>query len=96
MLVNQPQYIAIASKGHNLVVPLNLLEGDMVGNRFIIYYKAPETYVYRFDEESRATLTQLLCKQAADPRLNLSWFDAALIVRTAKDVINKRYNTIRF
>ena len=78
-------------------MPLNLSRGFVEDARFIIYYKQPDTYVYRYDQESREALTNLVCKQAADPRLNLSWFDAALIVKTAKDIRNnKRFNIIRF
>lgn len=68
----------------------------MEESRFIIYYKNPDTYVYKYDADSRAALTQQLCKQAADPLLNLSWFDAALIIKTAKDAQHNRFNIIRF
>jgi len=58
----------------------------MCNRRYIVYCKGPDRYVYCFDYQSRASLTQLLCKQAADPKLNLTWYDAALIVRTAKNI----------
>jgi hypothetical protein len=41
--------------------------------------KGEERYVYVFDDESRAEVLSVLSDQAADPRLDLSWFDAAVL-----------------
>jgi hypothetical protein len=56
---------------------------------YIVYVKGKHKYVYRFDSVSTVALTQLLCKQAADPDLDLYWQDAAAIVRAAKDITKK-------
>jgi hypothetical protein len=42
--------------------------------------KGEERYVYVYDDESRPVLTGALHDQAADPRLSLSWFDAAVLI----------------
>lgn len=53
---------------------------------YIFYYKHPETYVYKYDSSSRDQLTQLINRQASNPDLSLTWYDAAIIVKTAKEL----------
>jgi hypothetical protein len=56
-----------------------------VGREFnvLALVKGQERYIYAYDEESRASLLEALRAQAADPRLSLNWFDAALLTRKA-------------
>jgi hypothetical protein len=42
--------------------------------------KGSERYVYVYDDESGPALTKAVQDQAADPRLSLSWFDAAVLI----------------
>jgi hypothetical protein len=46
--------------------------------------KGDERYIYIYDDPSRATLIDTFRDQAADPRLNLSWFDAAILTEKAR------------
>ena len=41
--------------------------------------KDGERYVFLYDEESVSTLLQTLGRYAADPELNFSWYDAAVL-----------------
>ena len=45
--------------------------------------KGDDHYVYVYDEESRAALMKFFREQAADDRLSLSWFDAAVLTEKA-------------
>lgn len=65
----------------------------MAEKQLIVYVKKPDTYIYQYDDQSRSQLIDLLSKQAADPRLNLSWYDAALIMRTAKQKSTNRFKS---
>jgi len=65
----------------------------MAEKRLIVYIKEPDTYIYRYDDQSRPLLVDLLSKQAANPKLNLSWYDAALIIRTAKQKSTNRFGS---
>jgi hypothetical protein len=58
-----------------------------VGREFnvLALLKGDERYVYVFDDESRGTLVEFFHAQAADPTLNLSWFDAAVLTRKAEE-----------
>jgi hypothetical protein len=47
--------------------------------------KGEERYVYVYDDESRAALINAVRDQAADPELNLSWFDAAVLVHKLRE-----------
>ncbi|MBX3436717.1 MAG: hypothetical protein KF861_04440 [Planctomycetaceae bacterium] len=41
--------------------------------------KDGERYVFLYDENSVSTLLQTLGRYAADPELNFSWYDAAVL-----------------
>lgn len=45
----------------------------------IALVKDGERYVFLFDQESAPQLLQTLGKYAADPELNFSWYDAAVL-----------------
>ena len=47
--------------------------------------KGNERYVYVYDDPSRPALIDLFRDQAADPRLNLTWFDAAVLTEKARE-----------
>ncbi len=46
--------------------------------------KGVERFIFVYDDDSRAELLDAVRDAAADPRLTLSWFDAALLVERAK------------
>lgn len=47
--------------------------------------KGNERYVYVYDDASRRELLDAFRDQAADPELNLNWFDAAVLTEKAKE-----------
>jgi hypothetical protein len=47
--------------------------------------KGHERYVYVYDDSSRASLLHAFNAQAADPRLSLNWFDAAVLTQKARE-----------
>jgi len=47
--------------------------------------KGEERFIYVYDDESRDTLINAFRDQAADPRLTLSWFDAAVLTEKARE-----------
>ena len=47
--------------------------------------KGPERYIFVYDDESRLPLLDALRDQAADPRLSLSWSDAAVLTAKARE-----------
>ncbi len=47
--------------------------------------KGGERYVFVYDDASRQPLIDTLRNQAADPRLSLTWFDAAILTEKARD-----------
>src|SRR5438067_5456023 len=47
--------------------------------------KGNERYIYVYDDDSRQPLIDAFRDQAADPRLNLTWFDAAVLTEKAKE-----------
>jgi hypothetical protein len=58
-----------------------------VGQEFnvLALIKGDERYLYVYDDSSRAALVDFFHAQAADPTLNLSWFDAAVLTRKAEE-----------
>jgi hypothetical protein len=46
--------------------------------------KGNERYVFVYDDASRPLLIDALRDQAADPRLSLNWFDAAVLTDRAR------------
>jgi hypothetical protein len=47
--------------------------------------KGRERYVYVYDDASHDALIDVVRDHAADPRLSLSWFDASVLTRKARD-----------
>jgi hypothetical protein len=47
--------------------------------------KGAERYVYVYDDESRPGLLETFKMQAAEPALNLNWFDAAVLAQKARE-----------
>ena len=47
--------------------------------------KGAERYVYLYDDASRDELISAFRDQAAAPGLSLSWFDAAVLTRRARE-----------
>jgi hypothetical protein len=48
-------------------------------------FKGRERFVYVFDDDSRQELIDAVRNHAADPRLSLSWFDAGVLTRRARE-----------
>jgi hypothetical protein len=46
--------------------------------------KGKERYVFVYDDDSRRQLIDTFREQAADPTLNLNWFDAAVLAEKAR------------
>ncbi len=46
--------------------------------------KGKERFVFVYDDESREKLIDTIRNQAADPDVNLSWFDAAVLTERAR------------
>ena len=49
--------------------------------------KGRERFVYVFDDDSRQELIDAVRDHAADPRLSLSWFDASVLTRKAREQV---------
>jgi hypothetical protein len=47
--------------------------------------KGNERYIYVYDDESRTQLIDALRDQAADPSVNLTWFDALVLTKKARE-----------
>jgi hypothetical protein len=47
--------------------------------------KGDERYVFVYDDASREPLLDTLRDHAADPRLSLTWFDAAVLTEKARE-----------
>jgi hypothetical protein len=47
--------------------------------------KGAERYVFVYDNASRAALVDAIRDHAADPGLNFSWFDAAVLTEKARE-----------
>jgi hypothetical protein len=47
--------------------------------------KGAERYVFVYDDASRSALIDALRDHAADPALNFSWFDAAVLTEKARE-----------
>ena len=46
--------------------------------------KGQQRYIYVYDDDSRDRLIDSFRDQAADPDMNLSWFDAAVLTDKAR------------
>jgi hypothetical protein len=47
--------------------------------------KGEERYIYVYDDSSRESLLDAFRDNAADPGLNFSWFDAAVLTEKARE-----------
>lgn len=47
--------------------------------------KGQERYIFVYDDDSRSELIDVLRNQAASPRLSLTWFDALVLTRKARE-----------
>lgn len=47
--------------------------------------KGEQRYVYVYDDASRDALVERFQAQAADPRLDLNWFDAVVLAHKAAE-----------
>jgi hypothetical protein len=47
--------------------------------------KGVERYIFVYDDDSRAKLIDTIRDQAANPHLSLSWFDANVLTRKARE-----------
>jgi hypothetical protein len=47
--------------------------------------KGPERYVFVYDDHSQGQLLDAFRDAAADPRLSLTWFDATVLSRKARE-----------
>jgi hypothetical protein len=47
--------------------------------------KGQERYVYLYDDDSRRGLIDLFRDQAADPHFSLTWFDALVLTKKARE-----------
>jgi hypothetical protein len=47
--------------------------------------KGEEHYIFVYDEASRPQVIENIRDQAADPDLNLSWFDAMVLTKKARE-----------
>ena len=55
---------------------------DMVNVLALV--KEGERYVFLFDDNSRAQMLQAIGRYAADPELNFSWYDAAVLCQKVR------------
>lgn len=49
--------------------------------------KGQERFVYVYDDESGQELIDAVRDHAADPRLSLTWFDATVLTRKAREQV---------
>jgi hypothetical protein len=54
--------------------------------------KGAERYVFVYDDCSQVALLDAFRDQAADPRLSLSWFDATVLDRKAREQAEAQVN----
>jgi hypothetical protein len=57
-----------------MITPINLLH----------FETDHEKYVYIFDDSNREATLRHIAQQAADPELDLTWFDAAELSKTIR------------
>jgi hypothetical protein len=50
----------------------------------IALVKGEERYVFLYDDDSREQALQTLARQAADPALSFSWYDAAVLAQKVR------------
>jgi hypothetical protein len=72
----------------NLLPGLRCGEGEESVRRelnVLALLKGVERYVFVYDDDSRQDLIDHFRRQAADPRLSFSWFDAAVLTERARE-----------
>jgi hypothetical protein len=47
--------------------------------------KGQERYIFVYDDESRMSLIDTIRDYAADPEVNLTWFDAVVLTKKARE-----------
>jgi hypothetical protein len=52
--------------------------------------KGQDRYVFVYDDESHEQTIDAIRDHAADPELNLSWFDASVLIRKAREQVRVR------
>ncbi len=57
---------------------------DMADLNVLALVKGTERFVFVYDDASRELMLDAVRDAAADPRLSLTWYDAALLVERAK------------
>ena len=55
----------------------------------IAWKRDDQTYIFRFDDESHLALVRVLGRFAADPNLNFTWHDAAVLCKKARQECGK-------
>jgi hypothetical protein len=73
-------------KKHYLVLGLFARLGWLVPNEFnvLALIKGEERFIYIYDDASRPDLIDAFRDLAADPAVNFSWFDAAVLTDKAR------------
>jgi hypothetical protein len=49
------------------------------------FVKAGETYIYRYDDNNRDATLRQIARDAANPELSLTWYDAAVLSRKVRE-----------
>jgi hypothetical protein len=49
--------------------------------------KGQDRYVYVYDDDSQSELIDAIRDHAADPALNMTWFDATVLTRRAREQV---------
>ena len=63
------------------------MEGEL---NVLALIKGEDFYIYVYDDSGLQLLIDVLQEHAADPELNLSWFDAGVLGDRARAQSNKR------
>jgi len=61
----------------------------------IALVKGGERYVFLYDDDSREQALRTLARQAADPALSFSWYDAAVLAQKVRQA-TPRPRRLRF
>jgi hypothetical protein len=66
--------------------PVELFEGNPLRHELnvLALYRGNEKYYYVFDDASREALIEVIRAQASNPKISLSWFDAAVLTERAR------------
>jgi hypothetical protein len=71
------------------------LRGPAVRQEFnvLALFKGAEVYVYLYDDASRTALIDAFRNQAADPAVNFTWFDVAVMTEKAREQAREQKQT---